>query len=191
MMAREERKGAEKEKCKNVVSILSGYKLVIAGVFIIAIVGLVLFSGGAPGSPEPAQLAAPSPSAQGNATGAAPVTAPAKAEKVEVYHFHRTQQCASCIRLGQLAEKTVNTHFADEMASGKLVFGHINYEETENADLSDRFGPTGASLWIGTTSSGGFSKEEDTNVWYKLQDEEGFVTYLKGVLEKRLAGDLS
>lgn len=111
--------------------------------------------------------------------------------KVEVYHFHRTQQCSSCIRLGELAEKTVKTYFGNETASGKLVFGHINYELPENSALSDRFEPSGASLWIGTTIGDEFHKEEDTNVWYKLQDEKGFMTYLKGIIDKRLAGDLT
>jgi len=110
---------------------------------------------------------------------------------VEVYHFHRTTQCYSCIRLGELAEKTVKTYFEDEIASGKLVFDHINYELPENQVLSDKFEPSGASIWIGTTVGGEFHKEEDTKVWYKLADEEGFMTYLKGVLDKRLVGDLS
>lgn len=111
--------------------------------------------------------------------------------KVEIYHFHRTQQCGSCIQLGKLAEKTVNTYFADELSSGKLAFGHINYELPENSALSDKFGPSGASLWIGTTIDRDFTKEEDIKVWYKLQDEEGFMSYLKGVIEKRLGGDLT
>ncbi len=127
----------------------------------------------------------------GNATSTAPAGTAPGADKVELYHFHGTHQCYSCVRVGELAEKTVNTYFADELASGKLVFGHINYDLPENEGLSEKFGVTGSSIWIGTTSSGGFSKEEDTKVWYKLQDEAGFMSYLKGILEKRLAGDLS
>jgi hypothetical protein len=111
--------------------------------------------------------------------------------RVEVYHFHRTQQCYSCIRLGELAEKTVNTYFTNELLSGALVFGHINYELPENSALSEKFEPSGSSLWIGTTIGSEFNKEEDTKVWYKLQDEEGFMSYLKGVIDKRLAGDMS
>ncbi|MBN2517378.1 MAG: hypothetical protein JXB14_00880 [Candidatus Altiarchaeota archaeon] len=111
--------------------------------------------------------------------------------KVEVYHFHGDHQCYSCVLLGQLAEKTVKTYFADEMASGGLVFGHINYDLSENSALADKFGATGSSLWIGTTVGSEFHKEEDTTVWYKLSDEKGYLSYLKGVLDKRLAGDMS
>jgi len=111
--------------------------------------------------------------------------------KVEVYHFHRTSQCWSCITLGALAEKTVNTYFKEELASGKIVFGHINGELPENKELVNKYGATGSSLWIGTYIDGKFNKEENIKVWYKLNNEEDYMSYLKGVLDKRLKGDLS
>jgi len=110
---------------------------------------------------------------------------------VEVYHFHGTHQCYSCIRVGELAEKTVNTYFKDELASGKVVFGHINAELPENKDLATKYGATGSSLWIGTYVNGKFSKEQNTNVWYKIEDEKGYLEYLKGIIDKRLSKELS
>jgi hypothetical protein len=112
-------------------------------------------------------------------------------ERVEVYHFHRTQQCYSCITLGAYAEETVNTFFAPEVASGKVVFAHVNIDLPENKDLVDRYGPTGSSLWIGVYDQGGFSKDENVNVWYKIGDKDGYMAYLKGVIEQSLAGDSS
>ena len=112
-------------------------------------------------------------------------------EKVEVYHFHRTQQCYSCKTLGAFAEETVNTYFAPEVASGKLVFAHVNIDLPENKELVERYGPTGSSLWIGVYDKDGFHKEENVNVWYKIGNKEEYLAYLKGVIEKRLAGDLS
>jgi hypothetical protein len=110
---------------------------------------------------------------------------------VEMYHFHGTHQCYSCIRVGELAEQTVNTYFKGELQSGKLVFGHINAELPENKDLVTKYEATGSSLWIGTYVNGKFSKEQNTNVWYKIEDEKGYLEYLKGIIDKRLSGDLS
>ena len=110
---------------------------------------------------------------------------------VEVYHFHGTHQCYSCIRVGELAEKTVNTYFKDELASGKVVFGHINGELPENKDLVVKYGATGSSLWIGTYMNGEFHKEENVNVWYKINNEKDYLEYLRSILDKRLSGDLS
>jgi hypothetical protein len=116
---------------------------------------------------------------------------PGTVDKVEVYHFHGNHQCASCIAVGQLAEDTVNTYFADELKSGKIVFGHINAELPENRELATAYGVTGSSLWLGTFDENGFHKEENTNVWYKINNKEAYMDYLKLILEKRLAGDLS
>jgi hypothetical protein len=111
--------------------------------------------------------------------------------KVEVYHFHMTSQCWSCKTLGALAEKTVNTYFKKEIESGILKFDHVNIELAQNAELSNKYGATGSSLMIGTYVGGKFTKEADTNVWYKLNNEGDYMSYLKGVLDKRLKGDLS
>jgi thioredoxin-related protein len=113
-------------------------------------------------------------------------------EKLEIYHFHGTNQCYSCKTVGAYAEETVNTYFADELKSGKIVFGHINGELPENKDLVVKYGVTSASLWLGTyTKDGQFSAEQNTNVWYKISNKEDYMNYLKGIIEKRLAGDLS
>jgi thiol-disulfide isomerase/thioredoxin len=112
-------------------------------------------------------------------------------EKVEVYHFHGNQQCASCIAVGDLAEKTVNENFKDELASGRLVFAHINAQQPENADLAAKYGVTGSSLWIGVYDANGFYKEENVKVWYLINNPEEYSLYLTDLINKRLNGDLS
>jgi hypothetical protein len=113
-------------------------------------------------------------------------------EKVEVYHFHGNNQCVSCIAVGDLAEETINTYFANELKSGKIVFAHINAELAENAQLAKKYGVSGSSLWIGVyTKDGQFKAEENVNVWYKIRDKAGYMSYLKGVIDKKLDGDLS
>jgi len=111
-------------------------------------------------------------------------------DKLEIYHFHGTHQCYSCITVGQYAEETVNAYFADEMKSGRIVFGHINGELPENRDLVAKYGVTSASLWLGTYAKDGrFSAEQNINVWYKIDNKEAYMTYLKGVIEQKLAGN--
>lgn len=112
-------------------------------------------------------------------------------EKIEVYHFHGHNQCFSCKTVGAFAEKTVNTYYKDLLDSGKIVFASVNAELPENRNLAMKYGATGSSLWIGTYINGEFHKEENTNVWYKVRDEPGYLSYLKSILDKRLTGDLS
>ena len=111
-------------------------------------------------------------------------------EKLEVYHFHATRQCYTCKTVGAFSEETVNTYFSDELKSGKLVFAHVNIELAENKALVDKSETNGSSLLIGVYGKDGtFSKQEDTNVWYKISDKEEYLNYLKGVIEQKLAGN--
>jgi len=112
-------------------------------------------------------------------------------ERVEVYHFHATRQCYSCIVLGEYAQETMTTYFAPEIQSGKVVFAHVNVDLPENKEVFERYRPTGSSLWIGVIDGDGFHKEQIIKVWYKLGDKDEYMTYLKEVIEKRLAGDFT
>ncbi|HUU76400.1 MAG TPA: nitrophenyl compound nitroreductase subunit ArsF family protein [Methanoregulaceae archaeon] len=120
-----------------------------------------------------------------------PPTSNSSVEKVEIYHFHATRQCYSCITLGAYAEETVNTYFSSENESGKIVFAHINFDLPENRLLVERYEPTGSSLWIGVYDGEGFHKEENNAVWYKIGNKDEYMAYLKELIEKRLAGDYS
>jgi len=158
------------------------------------VVGFALYLQSAPNSPEANGTqgegvnSTPSPSETG---GFSQEPAAPKNVTVEVYHFHAAQQCSSCIRVGELAEETVTTYFEGELASGKLVFGHVNIALPENKELVEKYGVTGSSLWIGTYINGEFNKEQNVNVWYKINDEADYLSYLKGILEKRLSGELN
>ena len=110
-------------------------------------------------------------------------------EKVEVYHFHATRQCVTCKTVGAFSEEAVNTYFANELKSGKLVYSHVNVDLTENKALVDKYEAKGSSLLIGVYGKdGSFSKQEDTNVWYKIDNKTDFMSYLKGVIEQKFSG---
>lgn len=109
-------------------------------------------------------------------------------QQVEVYHFHPTNGCYTCTTIGNYAEELIQKSYPAELESKKIVFDHINYEKPENADLVKKFEATGSSLMIGVTDTTGFHKEENIKVWYIVGDKEKFDTYLKDLLDKRLAG---
>ena len=111
-------------------------------------------------------------------------------EKIEIYHFHGTNQCYSCVTMGNLAEETINTYFSNELKSGKIIFEHINGELSKNREKVIQYGATGSSLWIGTYyTDSTFTKEENINVWYKINNKQDYMNYLKGVIENKLSGD--
>jgi hypothetical protein len=125
------------------------------------------------------------------ATTSTPRSPNSPVDRVEVFHFHGTQQCYSCRTVGDLAEQTVNDNFKIELASGQLVFAHVNYDLPENAALKTAYGVTGSSLWIGVYDADGFHKKQETSVWYLIDDPDAYSAHLSEVVTKRLTGDLS
>ena len=112
-------------------------------------------------------------------------------EKVEIYHFHPTNGCYTCTTMGNNAEDTVKTYFPDELESKKIVFDHVNFQDPANAELVKQYEVTGSSLMIGVYDKDGFHKEENIKVWYLAGKKDESMTYLKDLIEKRLAGDFS
>lgn len=129
-----------------------------------------------------------------NTTGAAvdnldPQERVVSIDKLEIYHFHGTNQCVSCKTVGAYAEETVNTYFKEELEKGIIVFDHINGELPQNRELVMKYGATGSSLWLGTYDRDNFTPEQNIQVWYKIRDKQDYMTYLKGVIEQKLAGN--
>lgn len=110
---------------------------------------------------------------------------------IEVIHFHNTNQCYSCITVGEYANETVNTYFSQELSEGKISFAHVNAELSENQEIVAKYNANSPSLCIGVYADNTFYKEENIKVWYKISNKEDYLAYLKGILEKRLAGDLN
>jgi hypothetical protein len=109
-------------------------------------------------------------------------------EKIELVFFHPVPGCGSCERVGLYANETATTYFGPELASGRLVFLDINLNLPENGEVTHRYGAYTQSLWIGVYDESGFHATEIIDIWYYLYNKEGFMQYLKGVLDRELAG---
>lgn len=121
------------------------------------------------------------PAASNNSTG--------PADRVDVVYFHPTQRCSSCMWLEAGTNYTVNTYFADELASGKLTFQVINIDDEANSDIVDKYDAFTSSLFINTVIDGTDHIEQATEVYYLIGREEAFITALKSKIEKCLNGE--
>jgi hypothetical protein len=154
----------------------------------VMLVFLIITCGLAAGCTSPAKSSA---TGKQSTSSSGAIGSNSTVERVEVYHFHGNNQCTSCIAVGDLAEKTVNANFKDELVSGRLVFAHINAELPENRALVEKYEVTGSSLWIGVNDGNGFHKEQDIRVWYLIGNEDAYMLYFSGIISKHLNGDLS
>jgi predicted small lipoprotein YifL len=105
------------------------------------------------------------------------------ADKIEIYVFHSTQRCISCVTIGKYTAETVKSHYKTELDSGKMVFKEINVDLPENRALANKFRASGSSLFINAMYGEKERISEDTNVWRLIQNETQFKKYLKGKLD--------
>ena len=111
------------------------------------------------------------------------------ADKVEVVYFHRAQRCYSCIYAETGIRYTVETYFADELASGKVTFEVFNVGDKENATTVKKYGAFTSSLFINTIKDGTDHIEEVTDIWFVLGKDEAFVEVVKSKIEQSLKGE--
>jgi len=108
------------------------------------------------------------------------------AERIEVIHFHATQQCWSCITVGDFTQKSLKNRFPDELESGKIFFKSINYELPENLEITQKYKAYGSSLFINLIYDEQDHISEDVQVWRLLNSEIQFRKYIGDKLEKYL-----
>jgi len=108
------------------------------------------------------------------------------ADKIEVVHFHGTQQCVSCVAVGKLAKQTIEDKFPEEVKSGKIVFKEINAELPENQALVMKYQARGSSLFVNAIRGEKDDIAEDTKVWQLVNSESQYVAYFGGKLSALL-----
>jgi hypothetical protein len=83
--------------------------------------------------------------AQSNKKTDAKVSASAK---VEVYYFHFTRRCATCLSVEENARKAVESLYADQVKSGEYSFKGINLDDDSNKSIADKLGVGGQTLLV-------------------------------------------
>ena len=146
----------------------------------VAVVGILLFVFRNNNQPSTAQVSDNLPSNIQNSEEKQP------AEKIEVVHFHATQQCWSCITVGEYALKTIKERFPDEYKNGVIIYKDINGELAENRDLVMKYRAGGSSLYTNAIIAGSDNIEEDTAVWRLVNNEKQFLDYFEAKIKKML-----
>ncbi|MFH1823031.1 MAG: nitrophenyl compound nitroreductase subunit ArsF family protein [Patescibacteria group bacterium] len=108
------------------------------------------------------------------------------ADKLEVYYFHRTQRCYSCLTIGKYVKETIEDNFAEEIQNGTIDFQEINVELPENREVAEKFKASGSSLFINAVKNNQDDIGQDVNVWRLVTDENKFKSYLRDRLNSLL-----
>jgi disulfide oxidoreductase YuzD len=113
-------------------------------------------------------------------------TLPSGSEKIEVFVFHATQRCISCINIGKYAKAVIEEKFPEELKSGKITFKEVNIDLPENFKMAQDYGVSGSALFINAIKDGKDNHEEDTTVWRLVTNEGQIKTYFEAKLKALL-----
>jgi hypothetical protein len=102
-----------------------------------------------------------------------------RAERVEVYYFHRTARCESCLKFEAYAEETLRTSFAEALADGSLEWRVVNLDDTTNTHFIDDYDLFESSLVVSGVREGVETHWRKLDaIWTLVQDEEAFLAYV-------------
>ncbi len=85
--------------------------------------------------------------------------------KVQVYYFHLTNRCHTCMSIESELRKTIDSLFKTELDSGIIRFAALNCELPENADLAKKYDAYGATLALTEYRNSKEIKKEDITSW--------------------------
>jgi exonuclease VII small subunit len=127
---------------------------------------------------QPAAEASVAPEAAAKVAAAAPeVTAPPEAI---LYYFHGTFRCNTCLTIEANLAETLKTHFADELASGRLLWLPLNIDESKNAHFEKDYELEGSSAVLVRLEDGDVADwKELEKVWDLYEDGEAFAKYVQ------------
>lgn len=102
-------------------------------------------------------------------------------DRVEVIYFHGKQRCATCMAIEKNTREVLNSMFANELKSGKVVFKIVDISTPDGEKVADRYEVTWSSLFVNKWKNG---KETRNNL-----TEFGFGNARKntGAFKKTLA----
>ena len=110
-----------------------------------------------------------------------------KGNTIEVIDFHSTNRCYTCKVIEANTKYTLDTYFADELKSGKIVFKIVNVDKPENEKLAEKFEATGTALFLNVIKNGKESHVDLTNLAFmKGTDQKAFSEELKETISIQL-----
>ena len=88
-------------------------------------------------------------------------------DHVEVVYFHGKQRCLTCMAIEKYAREVVDTDFAREKQSGKVLFRTVDITTPEGAKLAKKYRVSWSSLYINDWKGGKEKRNDLTSFAFK------------------------
>jgi len=107
--------------------------------------------------------------------------------QVIAYYFHGTVRCVECLKIERKVREVIEEKFKTELASKRLVFRPVNYEQPEHAHFLQDYKLPCPSLVLVRRQAG---KEEKWKLlgetWQLVEDATKFNRYITDTVSELL-----
>ena len=102
---------------------------------------------------------------------------------VNIYYFHFTRRCATCLAVEENARKAVEALYPVELKTGEYLFNSLNLDEAGTKEIADKLGVGGQSMMLVR----GDKKIDITSAaWMSAHDLEKMKAEIKSGIDKIL-----
>jgi len=81
--------------------------------------------------------------------------------QLDIYYFHRTQRCQTCLSIEENTKNVLDQYYAEELKDGIIVMHIIDYEGDESKDLIEKYKADAPALYLTKVKKG---KETNKNL---------------------------
>ncbi|MHB8971699.1 MAG: nitrophenyl compound nitroreductase subunit ArsF family protein [Pirellulaceae bacterium] len=109
------------------------------------------------------------------------------ADRVMTLYFHRTERCATCLKMGSYSEEAVKEGFEKQIKEGTVEFRYVDFQDQKNAKLTKAYKITGPALIVVQVAGGKVKKYTNLkDIWTKVREKPEFIAYVRENLEASL-----
>ncbi len=102
---------------------------------------------------------------------------------VNIYYFHFTRRCATCMAVEENARKAIETLYPNEVQAGEYSFTSLNLDEASTKEIADKLGVGGQTMMV---VRGDKKLDITSAVWMSAHDLEKMKVEIKSGIDKVL-----
>jgi hypothetical protein len=106
-----------------------------------------------------------------------------------VYYFHSNTRCPTCRAIESQAHDAVRTGFSDRLNRGEIAWKTLNYEQPAVRPLAEKFDVQVPVVVLAKMQDGKVQQwKRLDDVWALWDDKPAYAKYVRGEIERILAG---
>jgi len=115
------------------------------------------------------------------------VSTDAPRHKIIAYYFHGNVRCETCLNIEHYTDEALKTHFADDLADGRLEWLVINREVPPNEHFVQDYGLYSQALIIIDSIPGQSAEWKNLEaIWEHAHDKPAFMEFVRAEVDQYL-----